>query len=202
VFLDAEGNVTAKQGERTVAGFTATADKLAKLKELEAKAKPGDVLAAADLLIARLELGNLDLMAAKKAVAALGRVDDARQKTIDQELVNLEVSESLQTIRSQEDMEARQKTFAEMLAAGRVPTGLAARSFYSLVLSYAEKQRDAKMFAQALDGLEQSLPDKKQYAAQLEKMHKKLEELKSGAPPAKDAPKKDAQKPKQPAGGK
>jgi hypothetical protein len=192
VFLDAEGNVTARQDERTVASFAATAGKLAKVMELEARAKPGDVPAAADLLIAKLQLGSLDLMAARKALAALGTMDDVRQKTIDQELVNLEVDESMQTIRSQEDMEARQKTFAEMLAAGRVPTGVAARRFYSLVLSHAEKQRDAKLFAQALEGIEKSLPDPKQYARQLEEMHKKLDELKSGAAPAaKDAPKKD-----------
>lgn len=152
LFLDAEGKILAKQGERTVAGFERTLKNLQALDALAAKAAAGDVDAQADLLIAKCELGAFATKAdADKAIAAAGKLDEKKARVLQGHLTQLEINELVAASRKPGSNVDLGATFAGWLAQGKVPAG-DTMSFYSAILTHAEKQRDAALFKKALEG--------------------------------------------------
>jgi hypothetical protein len=180
--MDADGNVVAKQGDRTVAGFQKTLDALAAVTKLEAKEKAGDASVAADLLLARLQTGSVDIAAAKQKRATLDKTDPAKLKVIDQMLTNVEFSTiSRSPLQSKEDSEARSKAFAEMYKAGRIPDGQMTVSFCNAVAAYAAAQKDAALLEQVIGTMRQAAGDKTPYKALVERHEKALQALKGEA---------------------
>jgi hypothetical protein len=180
--MDAEGNVIAKQGDRTVAGFQKTLDALATVAKLEAKEKAGDASVAADLLLARLQTGSVDITAAKQKRATLDKTDAAKLKVIDQMLTNVEFATiSRAPMQSKEDSEARSRTFAEMYKAGRIPDGQMTINFCNAVAAYAAGQKDVALLEQVLGTMRQAAGDKSPYKTLVERHEKALEKLKAEA---------------------
>lgn len=182
VFLDADGNVTAKQGDRTVAGFQTTLAALTAIADLQKKATAGDKVAAADLLLAEMALGRLDLTAAKERadkVAALGTLDAERQQQLTSALIGLEVEAMLAGARTPEAAAELGKKCLAMLQAGRVPTGRSARTFYLHAMSAAQKVGDVKSYEAALTVMEKLLAGQKGADVALKRYRETLERLKS-----------------------
>jgi len=179
VFMDAEGNVLAKAGDRSVAGFQKTREACLSFLALEKKAKAGDKSVAPDLLIARIEMGQLKFADAKAAVASAGTIDATKKKTIDALVFDLEIQDMASGLRTPEDRNAVGKKFAAMMDEGRVPSGpVARRTFYSIILGAAEADNDAKTFEKAFKGMKDALSGLPNTEKMIERMQQTLDKLK------------------------
>ncbi|MBK8096871.1 MAG: hypothetical protein IPK26_07180 [Planctomycetes bacterium] len=183
VFMDAEGEVTAKQGERTVAAFQATLSALSAVADLQKKATAGDKVATVDLLLAEMTLGRLDLAAAKaraEKALALGALDGERKQKLDGALIGLEVEDLMAGARTREAAAEMAEKCLAMLKEGRVPTGRVARTFYLQAMSAAEKVNDAKTYETALGAVEKMMAGQQGAEAMLKRFRETLEKLKAG----------------------
>ena len=104
--------------------------------------------AAYDWLVAQLGFGQLKLDEAKKKVTALGKLTPERQAVLDPLIANLEVEEI-----EKEQARALGKKFLELKKAGKIPADDRARMrFWSGLLAYAEDQKDAALYEEAMKG--------------------------------------------------
>ncbi|MFM1870619.1 MAG: hypothetical protein RL398_41 [Planctomycetota bacterium] len=180
VFMDADGNVTAKQGERTVAGFEKTRGNLVAFADLEAKFKKGDKAAGVDALIAGMELGRYTAEDAKAMLPKLGKIPADKQAKIDGMLVNSEVDALMANVRTKEQAAEVGRKFAEMDKAGKVPSGRAALSFYSIMLETHEADKDAKAFEATLEKLKKLVEGERNADRVIKRYEATLEKLKNG----------------------
>lgn len=177
-FMDADGNVLAKQGERSVEGFEKTLKTIKDFFALENKAAGGDQAAGVDALIAGLELGRYDAEKATEMMGKLGKIPADKKKVIDGMLVNLEVDAVVATVRTKEQAAEAGKKLLAMEKEGRVPTGRSARTFYSLILEAHAAEKDAKAYEKTLDVLKELLKGERNAARMLKGYEDTLEKLK------------------------
>lgn len=178
VFLDAEGNVLATQGDRSVAGFRKTQAAIGAYDALSKKLAAGDKAVAADLLLAGIDLGKVKFEEAKATAGGLGKLNAETQKKVDVALLNLEVADAMSTVRSQEAAIEAGKKFATMLDAGRVPEGNAARNFFMMILQAKEAEKDAAGYEKALNSLKKAFGDDQRMKRAIEQADAKLKQLK------------------------
>jgi len=158
IFMDSEGNVLARhEDERDAGGFARTGKKAGGFLELKAKAAKGDKPAQIELAIAQLELWQVTAEEARKRIAALGKLPQAQQEKVDGLLVTAEVREVLQRVTdAKETQVAAGRKFLEMKKAGRAaPKGDEVEPYWILMMTYAEDQKDAGTFADALKALKE-----------------------------------------------
>ena len=152
LILDEEGNILARQGERTVAAFETTLKAVLDLRALEQKAKAGDTSGTADIVLAKLTLGSIKkLDEAKAALAAAGKLAPEQRKRADGLLLALEMNELATEARkpgSGIDLGAR---CAEWFTAGKIPSG-DATMFYTSIMTHAERTKDPQLFERAFAG--------------------------------------------------
>lgn len=161
VFLDADGNVVAKQpgNQRTVPAFVETGKKAQAFLDLRAKADRGDKAAQYEYLLAQCELGHLDLAAAKKRIAELKDLTKDQQAKLDGLLVDLEAAEIGKTITNDKKtwVEAGKK-YAEMKKSGRIPQKEEnILNFHVCIMEYAEGQKDATLFEESMNAVIKAL---------------------------------------------
>jgi hypothetical protein len=178
VWMDAEGNVLAKQGDRSVEGFDKTRKTLQAFLPLEAKAAKGDKEAGVDALIAGIELGRYDADQAKERLGKLGTIPADKQKAIDGLLVNLEVDGMMAEVGSPLQAVEVGRKFLAMEQAGRVPTGRAARTFYALILEVHAADKDAPAYEAKLEIMTKLLEGDRNAARLLKRFADTLEKLK------------------------
>lgn len=167
IFMDSEGNILAKhEEERDAEGFARTGKKATAFLELKAKAGKGDKAAQTELVIAQLELGHITGEEAQKKLSGLGSLSKAQQAKVDGLLAAAEVRETLKTVtREKETQLAAGKRFLEMKKAGKpAPDGDEAQPYWILIMNYAEEQKDAGTFADALQALKAKYGDNPQAA--------------------------------------
>lgn len=184
VFMDAEGNVLAKQGQRTVAAFEATVDRLAKRSALAKKAEAGDAAAKVDLAICDHELGSIDFAALQERTKGLS-LTDAQKASIEQFGVEAEVASILNTARarpinpdSPNPMGEIPTKLKAMKEKGRIPKGNTATSFWVTLANAAITDGDKKAANEAyseLEKLAEKNPALKQRA--LPDLRKKIDAL-------------------------
>lgn len=178
VFLDAEGNKLGQPQGRSVEAFQSTLDSIEKVQKLREK---DDRTAAenAELLLARLQLGQLSLEEAKAECEKLGDEVDKEQKAkIDNAIVLLEVESIMQ--RHGRDRQAAFAELAKMVEAGRVPTGEASANFWFGVSQHAQSEGDVQLFEKALSNFESAVGDNPRGKQFAERMRQQLEEMKKG----------------------
>ena len=156
-FLDQDGNVVVKQVERSVAGFEATAARIATLRGLEAQLKKGGGIAAERrVFLAQLELQMLraDEIRARMQKLELGEADRARA---DQFLVDAEVRD-LRTRSRELGPEQVSDAVAAMARAGRRPSPSpeTANPFWELVLGWSARKADGELGQKAFDALSEN----------------------------------------------
>jgi hypothetical protein len=180
VFLDADGEVLARAGDRSVEGFQKVRSAISAYQALEQKAAKGDKTVGADLLIAGIEMGKLKFADAKEAAGKLGKISAEKQKQIDALVFNLEVQDAMSSVRSQEAMIEVGKKFATMMEEGKAPTGSAARQFYSAILAAKEAEADAKGFEKAMNAMKKAAGDTPANKRMFESLDTRLARLKKG----------------------
>src|SRR5262245_51273070 len=148
--MDAEGNVQVKQGERTVKGFAATFDRLAKVADLRKKASGGaDV--QRELFFAELDLGTLKADEIKQRADKL-HLDEKDRASVDHYLVDAELN----------DLAARGRELGptgmgdavvKIAKAGRRPSEAGARMFWQVVLTWCSTNGEPALAQEAFDAL-------------------------------------------------
>lgn len=170
-FLDGEGRVLVRvpTDERTVEGFRRAGARAERFVQLREASATGDLRAAAEFLRMQLEERQLDHHAAlqrRRALSSSGMEDardDAKPKPdartlaiIDGMLIDLGVSTDLRKA-TQKRRYTLGPRFLEMWREGPKPTARVSRGFWFAILEWAEREKDAKVFAEALDGMRASL---------------------------------------------
>lgn len=182
VFLDAEGNVLTQQRARTVEGFEETLASLRRLDDLRGKADGGDKAAATELLIAETEMGRHSLEEARARFQKLGVTDKAATARFESVLLDREVEGVAANVRSKDSAIAAGKQFLAMEGEGRIPTGdNAVRTFWQMILTCAEAEKDAGLYEKCLGKLRpiyEKLPNGQKA---LDRMEATLKELRSGS---------------------
>lgn len=177
VWMDAEGEVLAKQGDRSVEGFQKTRATLQRFLELQRKVADGDAEAAVDALIAGIELSLYDVEQAKAKLAALGDVPADKRQQIDGLLLDLEVEARMASVRSQQQAIEAGREFLAMEQQGRVPTGRAAITFHALILEVHADAKDVKAYKAKLETLRKVLDGERNAERILKRFEARLEEL-------------------------
>jgi hypothetical protein len=148
-FMDAEGNVIARQSERTVEGFHKTLDAVKKFMGLKERVAQGEKNLEFPLLAAEWELGTLEWEPLKQRIAALPKLTKEQQAQADQMLLDAEVLHVSSTVRDAAAMAAAGTRFQEMMTAGYAPGPRAEMTFWSLLLRWADEKGDLATYEKA-----------------------------------------------------
>ena len=152
-FMDADGNVLVKQGERSVAAFETTLQRLRKVAELREKAKDGGAEAQKALFFAELEMQSLTAADIKKRMDQLALTAE-EQKRADPYLVDAELR----------DLRGRSRelgptgvgdAIAAIAKAGRQPTSTpeSAGMFWQATLAWCSKNGEPELAQKSFDEL-------------------------------------------------
>ncbi len=154
-YMDAEGEVLTKSIDRSVDGFQRVHAALAAETELAAKAKSGKLTPADSmkLLVTRIDLGKVDLDAAKTELAGFESKLTAEQKAeIGPRIIDLEMAKVMSSAprpRTAEEAQAAQAELANklkaMVEANRIPSDRQAITFWGLLL----RDKDEAIVARA-----------------------------------------------------
>ncbi len=180
VFMDAEGEVLAKQGDRSVDAIFASARALKDLPALTERVADGDPRAKIELFLAELALGRLTFEQATARHAELVNVTKEQEAKILPQLATLEYQELITAMRDASQRASSQARVLAMFNEGRVPGGVYALSFLSQVMAAAEQARDADTFAKALARFEELTKDRKGIDRAIEQMRQRLQKLRDG----------------------
>jgi hypothetical protein len=179
-FMDAEGNVIAKQGERSVDGFEKTLVKVKTLQDVRAAAaRGGDEKALKKVLMAELDLG---LLSAEEIVArkdAIKNFTNDEAATIERCLVDAEIR-ALQGKSRELGPDKVAHEVAAIAKAGRRPNADMAMPFWAYTLTHAANSGDGKLATEAFGQLEKLAGDDKRYTRSLDAWRKLLEKAKAG----------------------
>lgn len=164
VFMDADGAVLAvHKGNRTAAGFAETGRKAKAFQELKAKAEkePDNVGVQFEFLKVQIELGMVTAAQARDRMAKL-KLSPDQTKKLEDCLVDLDVMEIVKGLgRDKAAKLAAGKKFADWKKSGRTPKGDdAVGTFYSLIMDYAEEQKDAGLFEEAFNAVKTHFGDR------------------------------------------
>lgn len=177
-FMDADGNVIAKQGERTVDGFQKTHAKVKALMDLrQTVARGSDEKLQKKLLMAELDLNLLSADEIKQRVAAIKNLTNEERATVDRKLVDAEVRDLQQKSREL-GMEKVAEAVADIAKAGRRPSDDVAVQFWVLTLRHAENTTDGKLGEEAFGHLEKLAENDRRYARSLDAWRKMLDKAK------------------------
>jgi len=182
LFMDHNGDVLSKQGERSVAAFRRSVAALDSIKRLEKVAAQGDVAAKASLFLAKLSLGKFDFKSARVASASL-KFDDEQKKAVAAAMTNLEVDHIYADARKEGSFAQLGAKFLAMKKAGRVPTSRYPQlRFWTQIMNLAQNQADAQLYEEAMKAYHAAAGDSKVYQRIRDRHAKVLEALKAGRP--------------------
>lgn len=175
-FLDADGNVIAKEKQRTVTGFRASAATIARMRELTPKAVT-EPAAAAELLAAQLQLGAIAFADAKPRAATMPELPPATHQHLAQALVDAEVDQLITQSHGKAATDAASERLLAMLAEQHIPSGDTARLFFSRVLFAAGERRDVAAYRAALSGLKQQIGADRRFTKTIEVYEQQLQQM-------------------------
>lgn len=180
VFMDAEGEVLAKQGDRSVDALLASAKALKELPALTKRVADGDPKAKIDLFVAELALGRLTFEQATARHAELVNVQKEQEAKILPQLATLEYQQLITAMRDASKRAETQTRILAMFRDGRTPRGMYELNFLTQVMAAAEQARDADTFAKAFARFEELTKDRKGIDRAIEQMRQRLEKLRDG----------------------
>jgi hypothetical protein len=160
-----------------VAGFETTLGRIAEWRDLQRRIAGGERDRELDLFLLELDLGRLKLEEARARAAGFAMLTAEQKARIEQMLLDLEVHELLESVRSVERRNEVAKRCAEMAVAGKVPSGDLLTTFWSYVIQHAEGSKDVPLFEKGLAALKTALAGEERAARFLESLEKRLEEL-------------------------
>ena len=177
-WMDADGNVLMKQGERKVASFAETHAKAKRFAEVVAKGDKATPDERKEVFLSQLKEGLLVKAEDIQARAAKLTLGDADKAYVAGKLVDLEVAAITKKGRDagpEKSADIIGQGFAALLAAGKTPSD-DVRGFWEAVLGHAAKQKDKKLAERAFGELEKKHGKNERAAKQMEVWRKQLEE--------------------------
>lgn len=183
VAMDSEGDVLAElEGPRSVQGFEGMMAKAREFVELVKKAKAGDKEAKYKVLVHRLKMGGIPAEEVEKEAKAAGPLTREQEETIQSLLANASVMEVLKNIKDKGSKLEAGKKFLEMKKAGKpAPSGeQEVQAYWILMMEYAEDQKDAATFEEALNALKKKFGDNPQAQQFFKTKEEALKKLKEG----------------------
>ncbi len=183
--MDAEGNVIAKQGDRTVAGFRDTLEAVKAFQDLKARSAKGEKGLDFPLFLAEWELGTLNLEQVKSRIAAMPKLTPKEKAQAEQIAKDAEVQQLASTARDEASLLTVGQSFHDMLAAGYAPGPHAERIFWSLLLRWADMKENLADYEKAVAYMKKAYADEARMAEYLKGLDQRLAELrgKAGAKP-------------------
>lgn len=184
VWMDAEGEVIATQGDRTVGGFESTLGLLDQRAALKAKADGGDATAKIDLMILDTQLGQMDFDELDGELETV-TLNDAQKKTFQQLKANAVVKDTLAMLRRARGDKAAMaeagKEFYGLYKTGVHPTGPLETFYWDMLRQHAEANKDVQLMGDAVGRLKVLLKDNQRAGPYIEKWEKTLAEMKGAA---------------------
>lgn len=178
--LDPEGNVLAKPSSREVDAFERLIGKAAQYLELVKKADAGGESAAFDLFLSRLQLG---IPTYKEAVAEKKKqrnLSDDQKELVEMALLELRVVETCAGMKTNKDRVSAGSLFFKLSRKKLVPRDSdVAGPFWEQITYFAEKQKNAKVFRDAMEQFAASATEGSTKDRVLEAMQARLQKLRS-----------------------
>lgn len=181
VLLDEKGDLLLKDiGARTVDPFK----KMTAYVDVKRESEGGDAAATLDLALLDLDYGMAKREEGEARIKSLGELSEAQKKYLEEIRLNFDVEASLAGLgRDEAKKVAAGRTFAEGLKDGKVPTKPFVKfRFYSVLLDYAETEKDVPAAEKALEYFRAEIKGGKT-AQWLEKHEEKLRQMKGAAKP-------------------
>lgn len=156
--LDADGELLFGRASRNVAGFEFAMRRARKMQtqlaDLAKRSEQGDASARYALFLKRVELMRYSAAEAREEFAGL-KLSEEERKVAEAKLVDLDIREVMSTLTKAENSRtAAGRAFAKMWEAGTTPADPRTtewRYFYHFVMVHAEAEKDADLFARALE---------------------------------------------------
>jgi hypothetical protein len=155
-----------------VAQFEASLSALQAWQRLKTKLGDQD---SKELFLAEMELGMLPFAQARARFAELEGFDEGQKARLTQELIDLEFSGILRTLKRDNGAEVG-KQFLAMLDADRIPKSRQITSFWQYIFVHAEAAGDVAVFERALERAKKEVDDERA-ARYLDSVEKRLERL-------------------------
>jgi hypothetical protein len=182
VFMDAEGNVLTRQGDRSVDGFKKTLDTLKSWQAAKKKAEGGDKAALKEVFLAELALGKLK---AGDALVQLTKLEGLSKEEIakaEETIHGLEVSEITANLRTPEDRAAAAVTLLGMHKAGSIPSGQPALRAYTVMLTWAMEKKRWKFCDELLPAFKAKTKDLPNIERMVKSMEDRIAKAKAADP--------------------
>jgi hypothetical protein len=181
-FLDAGGQVLARQRGRSVEAFEATlAGPVRSFREARDLAATGDPDALRKLFLLRIELAHFeDFEKARAEMAQLEGLTDAEKQKVEKDLVAQEFNRIYTAMRSVSDAPDAGAKCAAMLEKGRVPTGRDETLYWFFVAKYAETEKNAELLEKSIAGLERTADRDRRAGAMIPQLIEALERIRKG----------------------
>jgi len=191
VAMDATGKLFGSPNDRTVESFRKLMTVVSEYGNFKAKAEKGDAVAKVEFFIRALKVGDFKkLDEAKKHLATLKKVSKEQKTEIDGLLYGLEVRDIVEPLNQNKDdgkkaelTKSVGKKLVEMDKAGHLPAmdedfGV----FYSVILSYAEQEKDIPLFEKGLEALKARFGDNlnQRFLSAKEQILEKMKDEKEG----------------------
>ncbi|MDA1259264.1 MAG: hypothetical protein O3A20_01435, partial [Planctomycetota bacterium] len=173
-FMDAEGNLIAKQSDRSVKGFQTTLVAVTNFQDLQSRVKKGEKGLDFTLFVAEWDLGMLDYDKAKARVEGMGKLKDEQRVQAKQIVQDAEVLQLASAARSDEAADSAGRRFHEMLEAGYRPGERAARSFWGLLARWADVNEKISSLEQAVEWMSKFYADEPRMAEYIGKMRERV----------------------------
>lgn len=180
-FMDAEGNVLARQSDRTVAGFRTTLAAVHKFTALKERVAKGEKNLGFALLAAEWELGTLEWEPLKERISALGKLSKEDQAKADQMLLDAEVLHLSSTVRNAEALQAAGERLNAMMAAGYAPGPRAELNFWSILLRWADEREDLAAYERAAAFMKARFGQDPNMAEAVKSLDERIAELRAKA---------------------
>jgi hypothetical protein len=141
----------------------------------------------------KLELRHYKSEDAKKALAELGELPAEKKDRFNAQIFSVELAEVFATVtRDKATRAAAGKRLAEFKSAGRLPAGdREAQSFWTLILDYAEAEKNVKLFEEALAAMKEKFGSNQRMAGFFKQKEDILAGLKGGGENPPEPPKEE-----------
>lgn len=180
-FMDANGNVIANQGDRSVKGFRETHASVKAFQDLQARVAKGEKGLEFELFVAEWNLGTLDYDKAKARVEGMSKLNEEQRKQAKQIVQDAEVIQVANGVRDETAADAAGKRFHEMFAAGYRPGPRAEARFWGMLANWADKNEKVDSLEQAVAWMSKTYAGNERMAERLKALNARVAELKAKA---------------------
>lgn len=186
-FMDAEGNVIHKQGDRSVEGFTASMVALPKLADLEKRIAAGEKGLEYDYLLAKWDLGQASYDDVVKACDTIKGLNKKQKATLAAMRIDAEIDHLASSlyVRDPAQREAALKKaaprFKAILKSDHVLNDSRKGTVWNGLMSYAEMENDIELYAKAVEFFKKMYADEPRAERYLKGLDEKLAKMREGA---------------------